>query len=472
MLDQANGYDYLVGLVRSTQPSRAQVSVTALIRKIHTYQALEQIHNAGQTLAQMQPPPLVRRKEARRPSSIESQDSSHSLEDGCSPPMDGHVVPAETTKALVVVAGETLQPLEFHRMPLLDSFNRVRQVYLNPLLTIGHFVRFLPVHRQYEISSTGTEPLHGLYVFLRHHRFLNVVLLLLTHPSTSTDALLMDAVLRFLEDLSRTQHGLCFLSSQPDVVTLILRALMHQPVGHGQPAGAATEPVEVARQDDYSNMEELPVASHHPASMTTHRLGIQLAHSLHIVQCVDALNHHVKANRTGQDSPAATECIQSLYSLVFSVTGRLALIDVLAMDDNLDVFLAILSGENEPPDAETKLKDSAVRGFAAELVALVVRSTENASFYGKYSGPLNALVAATAAANEDDQINSKLGHLVSWLDVPNRPQIFTLDSGLSVLCDVVKQHADTVASFPPEIIVALRLLCPLAIPNQQQVNYF
>jgi hypothetical protein len=163
---------------------------------------------------------------------------------------------------------------------------------------------------------------------------------------------------------------------------------------------------------------------------------------------------------SGKDSPAAIECIQSLYSLVFSVTGRLALIHVLALENNLDVLLNILTNESNA-DAETRMKESAVRGYAAELVALVVRSTENATFYAKYGAALNGLVAA----NQDD--SNKLAHLTRWVEILNQPQVFTLDGGLPVLCDVVKQHADDAANFPPELIIALRLLCPLAIPNQQ-----
>ena len=85
----------------------------------------------------------------------------------------------------------------------------------------------------------------------------------------------------------------------------------------------------------------------------------------------------------------------------------------------------------------------------------------------EFSGiALNGLVAA----NQDD--SNKLAHLTRWVEILNLPQVFTLDGGLPVLCDVVKQHADDAANFPPELIVALRLLCPLAIPNQQVRHIF
>jgi hypothetical protein len=138
----------------------------------------------------------------------------------------------------------------------------------------------------------------------------------------------------------------------------------------------------------------------------------------------------------------------------------LALIHVIALDNNIDVLLNILTSDSDA-ETETRMKESAVRGYAAELVALIVRSTENAMFYAKYGTSLIGLVAS----NQDD--SNKLAHLTRWTEILNQPQIFTLDGGLPVLCDVVKQHADDAASFPPELIVALRLLCPLAIPKQQ-----
>ena len=93
----------------------------------------------------------------------------------------------------------------------------------------------------------------------------------------------------------------------------------------------------------------------------------------------------------GKDTPEASECIQSLHSLVFSTSGRLALIDVLALDTNLDVLMSILTADSDVT-TELKLKESAVRGYAAELVALVVRFTENADFYGRYAPALHRIV--------------------------------------------------------------------------------
>ena len=225
--------------------------------------------------------------------------------------------------------------------------------------------------------------------------------------------------------------------------------------------------MEGRHDDQFSNLEELN-ATHHPMSTTPHRLGIQLSHSLHIIQCLDALHHLAQSDSAdGKDNPASTECIQSLHSLVFSVTGRLSLIHVLSLDSNLDVLVNILTPLENDAEMEVRLKESAVRGYASELVALVVRSTENAAFYAKYGASLHGLVTS-ASLDAGCSSNNKLSQLVRWMEVLNQPQVFNLDVGLPVLCSVIKQHADDVANFPPEFIVALRLICPLAIPERSQ----
>lgn len=454
VLDSPNGLAHLVHLVEGSQPSRAQVSLSALIKKMQTYEALDRIREIGQTVARLPPCSAFRRKDLRRQSgmSMESQDSNSE---------DGFGLSAATTPAP--------SPLEPHLTQLLRCLKELRQVYLNPLLTMGHLVRFLPVRRQFEISAPPAalaDALQGIYNFMRHQRFLQVLLLLASHPLTSSNPAVMDVVLQFLEDFDRTQHGLCFLSSEPEVTILIVRALMHTAGGtSGHQVGAA-DSVE-GRQDEYSNMEELNATQHH-MSTTPHRLGVQLAHSLHVIQCLDALNHLMLSQPDGnscKDNPASTEVIQSLHSLVFTTTGRLSLIHVLSLEDHLDVLVNILTPESDP-EMEAKMKESAVRGYAAELVTLVVRSTENSAFYAKYGPALHGMVAAVAGQESDAGSSNKLSQLTRWVDILNQPQIFTLDGGLSTLCGVVKQHAEDAANFPPELIVALRLICPLVIPER------
>lgn len=422
--DGGNGYERLVEMIEAAQPSRAQVSLAALVRKVNLYASLERVHEIGHTLARL--------PGQRKTNSREQLD------------------PTEMDDATEASSSDALEPLSAE---ILARLSEIRQVYLNPRLSIGHFERFLPVHRQFEIavSGSGSDPLLSVYSFMRHHRFLHVLLLLLTHPSTASNPAILDRVLSFLEEFRRTQHGLCFMAAQPDVTSLILRVLLHSGVQQGQhaPDSAAD-----SRQDDYANTDETNVTGS-PSSL--HRLGLQLAYALHALSCLDALNYQAVTH--GKERALhMIEPIQSLHSMVFNATSRLALIHVLGLDSNLDVLATYVTSDSDP-ELESRLKESAMRAYAIELVALVARFTENASFYAKYGATLHEL----ATANQDE--SSKLSQLTRWVEVVNQAPVFTLDGGLPALCDVVKQHADEAANFPPELIVALRLVCPLAIEN-------
>ena len=50
-LGQPNGYSYLIQLLEGSQPSRAQVSLVSLMKKIHVYEALEKVHDICLILA-------------------------------------------------------------------------------------------------------------------------------------------------------------------------------------------------------------------------------------------------------------------------------------------------------------------------------------------------------------------------------------------------------------------------------------
>ena len=208
-LSGSNGYYYLIELLEGSQPSRARVSLAALVKKINVFEAMEKVYRIS-----------------------------------------------------LILAREN-NPIEPFLKELVDSLYAILKIYRNPK-AIQHFTRFLPVQHQFEILvGSEPEPLQGLYSFMRHHRFLSVLLLLI-NPLSGSDLVVVDVVIHFLEEMGRSKHGLCFLACNPEATTLILRTLMHSP-------------------DDESGVEE----------STLHRLGVQLAHSLYIIQCLDVLNVHV-----------------------------------------------------------------------------------------------------------------------------------------------------------------------------------
>lgn len=126
---------------------------------------------------------------------------------------------------------------------------------------------------------------------MHHHRFLSALLLLI-NPLSGSDLIIVDVVLHFLEEFGKTQHGLCFLSSDPEATSLILRTLMHLP--SVPVSSSAAEETRGGQQqhdvDDGNVVDEFNTSS----ASTLHRVGVQLTHSLYIIQCLDVLNYQVK----------------------------------------------------------------------------------------------------------------------------------------------------------------------------------
>lgn len=152
---------------------------------------------------------------------------------------------------------------------------------------MGFFFHF----GQFEIAPVTSEPLQGLYSYMHHHRFLSALLLLI-NPLSRSDLIIIDVVLHFFEEFGKTQHGLCFLSSNPEATSLILRTLMHvPPVPVSSSAAEDTRGGQQQQDVDEGNVvDEFNTNS----SSTLHRVGVQLAHSLYIIQCLDVLNYQVQ----------------------------------------------------------------------------------------------------------------------------------------------------------------------------------
>merc|ERR1719319_678149 len=98
--------------------------------------------------------------------------------------------------------------------------------------------------------------------------------------------------------------------------------------------------------------------------------------------------------------------MQALYGITFSSLGREALVQVLAMEDNLSCLLRLC----QHSDMEKGVKDmkkSGIRGYANELVLTCVRNSEDLGFITKYAKELYNL-------GKHDE-HSKLSELMLWM---------------------------------------------------------
>ena len=136
-------------------------------------------------------------------------------------------------------------------------------------------------------------------------------------------------------------------------------------------------------------------------------------YSLHAVGQLDVLSlccKSAKYQRGKLEIPAVLEAIKNLYGMTCSTIGRQAVIHVLSMGEFLKPILLLTkhSGELDDEKQEKRdLKKSAIRGYACEILLMVVRMSDEVEYLYHFGPELLTL-------GKSDE-NSKLFELTSWL---------------------------------------------------------
>lgn len=186
-----------------------------------------------------------------------------------------------------------------------------------------------------------------------------------------------------------------------------------------------------------------------------YQLGCQLAYTTQCLQYLDTISHHVslaQGDRLLMETEEVYSAVSSLYSLTFSSRGREAVTRTVSMASNVDCLLALTHHSQQ--SGKKDMKKSASRGFASELLLMVVRGSDNAEWLGQYAGQLMVLGSSDS--------HSKLSELVAWVSPAQDSAVFT-QSGLDSLISVVKQRLDSGEPeldriLTCELVTAVRLL--------------
>ena len=110
------------------------------------------------------------------------------------------------------------------------------------------------------------------------------------------------------------------------------------------------------------------------------------------------------------ETPEMLLTIKDLYGMTFQPVGRRAIVHVLSMSELLKPIIALVkhSGEVDEEQQEKKdMKKSAIRGYACEILLMVIRLSDQVDYLYFFSDELLAL-------GKSDE-NSKLFELTSWL---------------------------------------------------------
>ena len=297
------------------------------------------------------------------------------------------------------------------------------------------------------------DPYPGIFFLLQLNKTLNALLIFMAHPIISSSAIVCAAIKELLSTIIHHPVGMVYLNGGAitneeierqkihfDTLNTLCRILLQQTVA--------------AEADEHDDINQ-PEKSNHDA-------GLQLVHSIHAVNLIDRLYTLCAGidDRKDLEKMDILNTIQTLYGMTFTVTGKLTLTRLLTTGRTLDILIRFVQHSGELKEGNTSatkkdMKRSAIRGYACELLLLVVRTSEDVSYLNYFAAELLELGRADET--------SKLHELISWISPIESIKIES--AFLSSLCEVVKTNCENVSPMSHELLTAVRAINLICLPD-------
>ena len=412
-------------LADNTCSTRLRYALTALVAKINLHETLEKMSSIANKVSQEK---FV----------INAEENNDAMEEICDL--------LHQTHAIFMKAKSTIaQPKSTHFLPLtkvLESQNERK-----------------PKVTKYGGDKPGNndliDPYPGFFFLLRQNKTLNALLIFMGHPILSSNALVCAAVRSLLHSILQHPVGMVYLNGGAivgnedahtevkehfQVLAALSKTLLQQ--------SAISEAVE---QEDISQ-----------PGKSNQSVGIQLNYAVHALNLIDQLYSMCSGStdRKTLEKMDILDTIQTLHGMTFNASGKLAVTRILTTGNNLEIIIRFVkhSGElKEGNENATKkdMKRSAIRGYACELLLLVVRTSENLFYLDSFASELLSIGRADET--------SKLHELISWVSPIEDIKINS--SYLSSLCEVVKSNCESVSPMSHELVTAVRAINCICLPD-------
>uniref|UniRef100_V5H8E0 Putative nuclear membrane protein involved in mrna transport n=2 Tax=Ixodes ricinus TaxID=34613 RepID=V5H8E0_IXORI len=397
--EMLTGYQVLLKLLFLKQSTRATVALTALLKKLHLYDLLCMLHTSVDKIVQDTDLREVKEKDEEG-----TERTRLEVETG----QAAHCTSEDLDKAAVCLD------------LLCRTYRKAHKEVAQPL-------RYLPAQSRFEAPQTPFDPYPALFRMFKENHLLEMMSLLASSPVSSSHTGVAFALREFLAVLLKTRPGMLFFLSDHEAANCLHRALLQEESG---PVG----------------MED----------SVYHQVGVHLVYHLQTLQHVDSLlAYHSKGGvKRELDDAEVVTCLHDLYTVLFSDVGRAAVVDVLAMHDNLDALVPFLRLTGDM-DFDTRLCKSVCAGYATELLLLTVHNSDSAHLLKNYSDVLYQL--------SQQEMTPRLQELSAWIEPTRKLPSYTHES-VTFLMGCVKKAAETAALLPPELVTALRILRHLGLP--------
>uniref|UniRef100_T1D1V3 Putative virilizer-like protein n=1 Tax=Cupiennius salei TaxID=6928 RepID=T1D1V3_CUPSA len=402
-------YQRLLEILVSKQLTRAVVSLSALLNKIHVYEVLLELSDCVDKLIQNTQVTDSKTVTSESPDNVEPRAPS---------------VESEVETEVVSNSFDTIAQI------IIACLQEVTCSYHNAWKQMAQTKRFLPAQSQFEFPKSPYNPYPGLLRIFKENKLLEHIFVLLSSPSLSGHPAMLSALKDLFKEFLSSQEGMLFLLSAPNVINGIQRALLH----------TEDETREEATEENIAQ-----------------NLGMQIAYHLQALLYVDCLMaYHAKGGKKELDEADTISALHHMYTMLFSPVGKPAVINVLTTADNLNSLLPFVQMQGEEA-ADLKRSKSVCAGYVTELLMLVVHYSEDVPTLEKFSDALFNLSL--------QDITPKLHDLGLWMSPTRSIQSYTHEA-VSSLMFVLKSHVEDAPSFPPELITALRILQYLTLPKE------
>ncbi|XP_035231040.1 protein virilizer homolog [Stegodyphus dumicola] len=396
-------------LVAKQQLTRAVVSLSALLNKVHVYEILLELSDCVEK--------VVQSTHVSESKSVPSDSPDVAEPRATSVESEGEVVDSITNSA------ENLVQI------ILSCLQEVTYYYQTAWKNVAQPKRYLPARSQFEFPKPPYNPYPGLLRIFKENKLLENIFVLLSSPALSGHPAILTALKDLFTEFLSSQEGMLFLLSVPDVVNGIQRALL--------------QTVDETRED--ATEENL-----------AQNLGMQIIYHLQALFYVDSLmSYHARGGLQKEpDEPETVSALHHLYTMIFSPIGRPAVVNVLKTAENLNCLLPFVQMTGDE-GIDIKQSKSVCTGYVAELLMLVVHYSEDIPTLEKFSDALFNL--------SQQELTPKLHDLGLWMS-PTRSIPGYTHEAVGSLMTILKAHIEDADILPPELITALRVLQYLTLP--------
>ncbi|KAJ8303301.1 hypothetical protein KUTeg_019697 [Tegillarca granosa] len=399
-------YVRFINVMLKKQVVRVSVGMTALLRKLHVYEVMRKLNSQIESVVDNIPPAVLE-------GASKLQEDAEMTDDDAMI-MGGHTIPNEEIKSIITALSEI-----------------TKVITLAPHL-IAQPKRTLPGKVMFEVALPPYDPYPNLFHLADSSGLLEGIFVLLSTPATSNHMGLFSTIKDLLETLVKTQKGLMYLTSKPELTSGIMKALI--------------------QSSDFNKddpVDESPLQ----------QLGMELINYLHSFLFVDQLlDHHSKevSKKKDVESEKLLTLLRHLLSVTFTPAGKEAVVHVLGLEENLLSILPFLerTGQDE---GVINLKKSACAGYSVGLLLCLVRNTQSVLPYDKFNKRLVTI--------SEDDFSSRLSELQEWLSPLKSLTSYNCE-GVSAAVSQLKHLGEDLQKIPRSLVTVIRVLKEMTVPPE------